>query len=122
MLIKMYTIVLDTNIILDSLKLKIDLLEELRRICNFNYEVKILDKTLNELENKPNGKLALKFIKQKNIKLINTKNAGYVDDLLSNLDENHIVATSDKDLKKRLKNHPIITLRQKKYLILKNVL
>ena len=118
----MYTIVLDTNIILDSLKFKIDLLEELKRICSFNYEIKILDKTLNELANNPNGKLALKFIKQKNIKLINTKNAGYVDDLLSKLDKNHIVATSDKDLKRRLKTHPIITLRQKKYLMLKNVL
>ena len=118
----MYTIVLDTNIILYALKYKVDLLEEIKRICNFKYEVKILDKTLDELQGKPNGKLALKYIREKNIKLINTKNSGYVDDLLLKLDNNYIIATNDKELKRRLKNHPIITLRQKKYLMIKNVL
>lgn len=120
----MHTIVLDTNIILDSLKFKVDLFEEIRRICDFNYEVKILDKTLKELENKPNGKLALAFIKQKNIKLINSKNAGYVDELLLDLPQDYIIATNDKDLKRKLlkKNHPIITLRQKKYFMIQNVL
>lgn len=120
----MHTIVLDTNIILDSLKFKIDLFEEIRRICDFNYEVKILDKTLKELENKPNGKLALAFIKQKKIKLINSKNAGYVDELLLELPQDYIIATNDKDLKRELlkRNHPIITLKQKKYLMIQNVL
>ena len=118
----MYTIVLDTNIILNALKYKVDLLEELKRICNFKYEVKILDKTLKELENKPNGKLALAWIDKKNIKLINTKNGGYVDDLLLKLDKFYIIATNDKELKRKLKNHPIITLRQKKYLMIQNVL
>ena len=118
----MYTIVLDTNIILDVLKFKVDLFEELKRICNFKYNIKILDKTLKELENKPNGKLALKFIKQKNIKLINTTKRLYVDDLLLQLDKSYIIATNDKDLKRKLKNHPIITLRQKKYLKKQNVL
>lgn len=120
----MYTIVLDTNIILDSLKFRVDIFEELNRICNFKYDVKILDKTLDELRNKPNGKLALKFIMQKNIKLINTKNGDYVDDLLLKLDKNHIIATNDINLKKQLKNkdYPLITLRQKKYLMIQNVL
>ncbi len=119
----MNIIVLDTNIILDTLKFKVDLLEELERICNFKYEVKILDKTLNELDNKPNSKLALKWIKEKNIKLINTEK-GYVDELLLKLPKNHIIATNDKALKAQLKseNHPIITLRQKKYLMIQNVL
>jgi rRNA-processing protein FCF1 len=119
----MYTIVLDTNIILDCLKFKIDLFKELERICNFKYEIKILDKTLDELKNKKNEKLALKLIKQKNIKLINTQK-GYVDDLLFNLGENYVIATNDKALKTKLKskNYPIITLRQKKYLIIQNVL
>jgi rRNA-processing protein FCF1 len=117
----MYTIVLDTNIILDALKFKIDLLEELKRICNFQYEIKILDKTLKELENKPNSKLAFKWLKEKNIKLINTE-FGYVDDLLIQLSKEYIIATNDKDLKRKLKNHPIITIRQKKYLIMQNVL
>ena len=119
----MHIIVLDTNIILDSLKFKVDLVEELKRICNFNHEIKILDKTLDELEGKPNGKLALSWLKHKNIKLINSEK-GYVDELLLRLPRDYIIATNDKDLKRKLreKNHPIITLRQKKYLILENVL
>ncbi len=118
----MFIIVLDTNIILDSIKFKVDLFEELARICNFQYEVAILDKTLKELENKPNSKLALQLIKDK-VKIIPTQ-YGYVDNLLINLDNKHIVATNDQELKKRLRkqNKSIITLRQKKYLILENVL
>ena len=119
----MYTIVLDTNIILYALKYRIDLFQEINRICNFKYEIKIIDKTLKELENKPNGKLALRFIKEKNIKLINSKN-GYVDKILLSLPRDCIIATNDKDLKTKLKskNHPIIILKQKKYLMLENVL
>ncbi len=119
----MYTIVLDTNIILDALKFKVDLIEELKRICYFKYEIKILDKTLKEIENKPNSKLALKWLKEKSIKLINAEN-GYVDELLLKLPKNYIIATNDKALKTQLKskNHPIITLRQKKYLMIQNVL
>ena len=120
----MRIIVLDTNIILDVLKFKVDLFEELKRICDFEYEIKILDKTLKELENKPNAKLAFRFIKEKNIKLINSKSAGYVDALLLELPQDYIIVTNDKDLKRKLRkeNRPIITLRQKKYLILENVL
>ena len=119
----MRIIVLDTNIILDVLKFKVDLFEELKRICDFEYEIKILDKTLKELENKPNAKLAFRFIKEKNIKLINSEK-GYVDELLLNLPKSYIIATNDKALKNKVKsqNKALITLRQKKYLILENVL
>ena len=119
----MYIIVLDTNLILYSLKYKVDIFNELKRICNFKYEIKILDKTLDELKNKPNGTLALRFIKEKNIKLINSEN-GYVDELLLKLPRTYIIATNDKALKTQVKlqNKALITLRQKKYLILENVL
>ncbi|MEK6835734.1 MAG: PIN domain-containing protein [Nanoarchaeota archaeon] len=117
----MFTIVLDTNIILDAIKFKVDLFQELKRICNFNYNVAILDKTLDELKDKKNSKLALALIKKYKIKIIKT-NQGYVDDILAKLNKNYIVATNDKGLKKLLKNKHYITLRQKKYLILENVL
>ncbi|MEK6932633.1 MAG: ribonuclease VapC [Nanoarchaeota archaeon] len=119
----MFIIVLDTNIILDAVKFKVDLFEEIRRISNFPYKIAILDKTLEELEDKPNAKLALSLIKKKNINIIKT-NQGYVDDMLLDLDKNHIIATNDKELKNKIKklNKPIITLRQKKYLIIENVL
>ncbi len=119
----MFIIVLDTNIILDSIKFRVDLFNELQRICNFPYKIAILDKTLKELENKPNSKLALQLIKKKNIEIIKTEN-GYVDAILIKLDKKYIIATNDKALKMQIKkaDKPIITLRQKKYLILENVL
>ncbi len=119
----MFTIVLDTNIILDSIKFKIDLFTELGRICSFSYKIAVLDKTLNELENKKNSKTALRLINKKNIQIIKTQN-NYVDDLLFNLNNDCIIATNDKELKRRLRkeNKKIITIRQKKYLITENVL
>lgn len=118
----MYIIILDTNFLLSSLNFKIDFISEIERICKFNYELHIFEGTLKELENKKFGKLALEIIKQKNIKVINSKNS-YVDkDILSLNGENYIIATSDKELIKKLK-FPIIRIKQKKYLILqKNVL
>ena len=119
----MFTIVLDTNIILDSIKFKIDLFTELNRICNFPYKIGVLDKTLKELENKRNSKIAFQLINKKNIQTIKTQDS-YVDDLLFKLNENYIIATNDKELKRRLRKEDkkIITIRQKKYLITENVL
>jgi len=118
----MYNIILDTNFLLSSLKFKIDFISEIERICKFNYELCIFEGTLKELENKKFGKLTLEIIKQKNIKVINSKNS-YVDkDILSLNGENYIIATNDKELIKNL-GFPIIRIKQKKYLILqKNVL
>ena len=118
----MYKIILDTDFLLSSLKFKIDFISEINRICKFNYELYIFEGTLKELEGKKLGKLALDILKQKNIKVINSKNS-YVDkDILSLKGESYIIATSDKELIKRLK-FPIIRIKQKKYLILqKNVL
>lgn len=119
----MFIIVLDTNIILDSIKFKIDLSAELNRICSFPYKIAVLDKTLKELENKKNSRLALRLIDKKNIEIIKTQE-GYVDDILFSLNDKYIIATNDQELKRRLRkeNKKIITIRQKKYLINENVL
>jgi rRNA-processing protein FCF1 len=110
-------VILDTNFLLSFEKVRI--FSELDRICNFPYEVCILDRSLEELKGKKGEKLARDIIKKKNIKVIRTKGEGDVDDLLAKMeDKGVIVATRDKALKKRLKT-PIITIRQDKYLILK---
>lgn len=114
-------IILDTDFILTGLKYKIDILEQLRKALNFNYKVCILDQTINELKGKPLEKLALKFIQK--LEIIKTKQDKKVDDLMLE-QKDAIVATQDKGLKEKLKKAkiPIITIRQRKYLILKNVL
>lgn len=110
----MQKIILDTNFLLYCLREKIDLFGELNRIVNVNYKIYILDKTLDELKNKKQGKLAAEFAK-KYFEIIKTEQ-GYVDDLL--LKQDAIIATMDKELREKLKKRgkQIIILRQKKYL------
>ena len=114
----MYTIILDTSFLVDAVKLKIDIFSELGRICDFKYEIAIVDKTLDELKGKPGEKLIKEMIEKKNVYILQTVSGGYVDDLLLGLKQKDlIIATQDKNLKKRL-HVPIIAIRQKKYLIL----
>ncbi|MBS3108256.1 hypothetical protein J4409_00110 [Candidatus Woesearchaeota archaeon] len=115
----MRKIFFDTNILLS--KDKVDVFSELARICDFNYEVCVLDKTIDELKGKANGKLALSLINAKKVKIIKTKKDKNVDKLLLDLAEKDkimIVVTQDKELKRLLKekNINIVTTKQKKYL------
>jgi len=125
-------IILDTNFLLIPIQFKVDIFSEIDRICSFNYQICVLDKSVSELENimknqkgksKRAAEIALGLIKPKNIKIIPTKDMEKnTDDIIVEIvnKNEHIVATSDKELKKRLKQKGIslISLRQKKYLIL----
>lgn len=121
----MHYIILDTNIILNTIKLKIDLFSEIKRICNFPYKLYILDKTLEELKNKKNSKLAIQILNKKNINLIKTDLKQDVDSILLKIKQPRlIIATNDKALIKKLKikGKGIIYIKQRKYLEMKNVL
>jgi|SRR3989344_5044004 len=118
----MYNLILDTDFLLHSVRNKVDIFSELKRICNFPYKLCIFDMTLNELKGKKDEKIALSFIKNR-VNIIKTKQDKKVDDLI--LDQKNIaVCTNDKLLKEKLKKGsiPVITLRQKKYLVIENVL
>lgn len=114
----MKKIILDTNILLSIYKLKINIFSELERICDFNYQIYVLDKTIKEIKkhkNKKAVKLALEIIKKKNLKVLKSGKGKVDDSLLKLAKKNYIIATQDKELKKNLKNY--ITIRQKKHLI-----
>jgi len=114
----MERIILDTDFLLISLKHHVDIFSELSRICDFQFEIFILDRTLDELKGKKMEKLALEFVYSK-LKIIKTPRKGQVDDLLLDIaDANTVICTQDKDLKEKLKKRRIriITIRQKKYL------
>lgn len=123
----MKKIIIDTNFLMIPWQFKVDIFSEFDRICQFNYHLYIFDRTINELENiaeKSKGKdkkaaqFALKLVKLNNINRIKS-DIKYVDSLiLENADENTIIATQDKNLKKKLleKGLSMIILRQKKYL------
>ena len=114
----MKKIFLDTSFLLTSLKDRVDIFRELERICNFTYSINIVDKTIEELEGKKLGKLALAIVKDK-ITVIKTTEDLNVDQLLLK-ETDSIVATQDKKLKEKLKKAkiPVITIRKKKYLII----
>jgi len=131
-------ILIDTNFLLIPCQFKVDIFSEINRICRFRYEICILKPTIRELENiicsatqkqkaihKTAAKIALSLIKNKNINILPAKDT-YLDqailDLIKadNARHKYIIATQDIELKKKLRAQAvgIITLRQKKYLIL----
>ena len=120
----MKKILVDTNFLLIPFQFKVDIFKEIDRIIDEKYEIFIIDKTIGELEKLIKGgkekeikaaRLALQLIKKFNIKIINAQGDN-VDDIIVQLkDKDTIVATMDKELRKRLKGD-VIVLRQKKYL------
>ena len=108
-------IILDTNFLINCAKFHIDYTEQLKE-----HEIYTLDAVIAELEKLINqkkakhAKLALQILRQKQIKIINSK-VSNVDSALVGL-KNYAVATADKELKKRLEGKKIFVIRQKKYI------
>ena len=130
----MKKIILDTNFIIIPYKFNVDIFSEIDRISRFDYELCVIDKTIEELNKlaesgkgggKRAAKLALALLKSKKVRELESSGSGiYADDaLLEIASPSNIIATQDIELKRRLKAKgvPVITLRQKKYLILMNV-
>ncbi len=129
----MKKILLDTNFLLIPYQFKVDIFTQIDRISMFKYKLFVLDKTIEELKkiveeqkgkNKEAAKIALKLISIKNIGVIKTKSDKKTDDIILDIasKDDFIVATQDKDLKRRLINQgiSIVILRQKKKLAIMN--
>lgn len=127
----MRRIILDTNFLLIPLQFNIDVFSEIRRIADFNYNLCIIDKTIDELEQiiktskkqkyRKQAKMAIALLDSEDISKIKTKKDKIVDDhILDIVKKTDIVATQDIELKRKLrkKDINIITLRQKRYLVL----
>jgi rRNA-processing protein FCF1 len=113
-------IIFDTNFLVYSIKYRIDFESELKRICDFNFDMCLIDKTIDELKKLkvPEAKIALALIDR--FKIIDTKDSKLkrVDDILVDLtSKGCIIATQDIELKKRIRliTKKIIILRQNKY-------
>ncbi|MBL7100759.1 MAG: DNA-binding protein [Nanoarchaeota archaeon] len=121
-------IILDTNFLLAVGQFGVDIFSELERICDFPYEVCVLSQTMEEIDKiietpgkkgKSAARLALGLVKGR-VKLLKAEGS-FVDDILVRLaDKDTIIATQDKELKKRIKTR-IITIKQKKYLAFEHV-
>lgn len=124
----MKTVLADTNFLIDCAKNKIDMHTELTRILHTSFEVAVLDRTLEELDTVvarggkegTAAKLARTILMTKKVNILATS-GGHVDKLLlDRADENHIIATNDAELKRKLKKKKcdvIIVRAQKKLAI-----
>jgi len=122
-------VILDTNFLLIPHQFRVDIFDEIKRICDFPYRLYIIDKTITELNNiieqqkgkdKEAAKIALELINKKAINIIITENYKSVDKLILKEAKNNdtIVATQDKILKEKLKKQGrnVIIMKQKKIL------
>lgn len=122
----MNKIVLDTNMLLSALEFRVDLFNEINALLPgrnvFFVPVQVM-KELDSLEAK-GRKLALRIkvikglLKENNVGLLEIK-AGNADDaLVMAAEKKFIVATNDRELKKRIKlvNGRLFFLRKKKFI------
>ncbi len=121
---------LDTNFLMIPAQFKVDIFSEIERIMETPYELCVFDRTFDELTKlekeggklKKEVKLTRSLLKSKDLNIIPLPSTcDTVDEGLLSL-PNSIVATQDGELKRALaaKHTKVITLRQKKYLILVN--
>ncbi len=84
-------IILDTNFLLIPAQFGLDIFTELEKLCNFNFKVYLLDKSLEELEKivktqkgaqKKAAQLTISLINSKSINILATSTEDYVDDIL----------------------------------------
>lgn len=113
-------ILLDTSFLLTGIKYKVDIFEQLK-----GHELVVLDGVKRELETlikekkkgKLEAKIALELLKKNKVKIRKSKIKSVDDALIA---EKDAIATQDKELKRKLKNRKVITIRQKR--LVKNVL
>lgn len=121
----MKKILLDTSLLVSCANFKIDWQSELERICDFAFEVVVLDRVFDELKSlrkdKTAAKLAMAILKHKKIAATKTTGILPVDALIINYAAKNkaIVATQDLALKRclRAKRIRTITIRQKGHLV-----
>ncbi len=127
----MKRIILDTSFLMVPFQFGVDIISDIKRVADFRYKLFIVDKTQDELEhiievqtgkNRDAARFAMTILKKEDITILPTENKTHknVDSLIVDLvdEDDDIVATQDKELKRRLreKHVRIIELRQKSHL------
>lgn len=126
----MKKVLIDTNFFLVAYLQKIDIFTEIERLLLGDYEIFVSQGIINELEKvektakkgreKTAAKIALKLIKEKNIKVV--ENSDGVDEFIFNFFKENselkekILCTNDKKLRRKIKKKfgaQIIGIKQK---------
>jgi uncharacterized protein len=125
----MKKIIIDTNFLLLPGEFRIDIFSEIHKVADFHYKLFIIDKTVDELnkiinskesksKDKLYAKIGLHLIESKKVEKIKTAIDDVDDAIVEAADKDTVVATSDKELKRRLreKGVKILNLMKKQYL------
>ena len=124
----MKKVILDTNFLLLPIEFNLDIFEVIPEVLEDKVEFFIVDKSLNELTNLAKGRgkagmaarVAMSLLQKKDVKVVKTKDDESCDDAIVRVAVTlgAIVATNDKNLRKKLKDFNVKTiyLRSKKHL------
>jgi len=129
----MEKVLLDTNFCMIPAQFGVDIYAEIKRLLPLA-KIYTLDMNIKELEDlMENGsfkerraaRIALQLIRQKDVEIIKTKsflntakNPKDADEALAEFaKEGYIIATQDRELKRRI-NGPLIVMRKKKFLMI----
>ncbi len=134
---KKRTVLLDTNFLLTPGRLKLDVFQEINKVVAEPHELAVLDKNVEELKklgeinkNKRVVNIAQGLLEKNQVKIIKTKSFlkdielhglndadDYIVKIVKSSPEQFIVATQDKELKKRLRNLgvKVIFIRKKSF-------
>lgn len=126
---KLNPIIFDTNFLFVTFEFKLDVISEIRRLVGGNYNLYIYEGTIDELKavenkgdkNKKFLPLIVKMLSLYGFKIINSPQKYIDDQIMENLHKNIIVATNDKELRKKIWENEckVLYMRQKRYLEIK---
>ena len=125
----MEKIILDTNFLMIPVQFNVDIYSEIDRLFPGSHRLFTLDKCVREIngliarggKEKKQASLGLQLYLHFNVQVLETKHAKNADDALVKLaQEGYRIATMDAVLRKRIRaaHGLLLTMRQKKYLIL----
>jgi rRNA-processing protein FCF1 len=121
----MKTVILDTNFLIDLVKFKIDL-DEIGNLVDEPYKLLVPNLVINELikisstktKHSRGASLALEMVKLRDIDILACEKTSVDEAIVNTADKDTMVATNDRELRKRLKRLGIKTiyLRARKHL------
>jgi len=123
----MKKVILDTNFLLIPIQFGVDIFSEIDDLVLEDHKLLVLDKSIDELKgiietqkgtSRQAAKLALQLLECKG-SILETNSKDYADDVIVNLaDDETIVCTQDRELRKRVKEKKarIIGMKQQNYL------